>query len=176
MKVIDGKIVRVVQTCSFEVVKDYLKDNPEYELLDTETWGDNIFARDNWYYLIHKDCYKNDRVTIDLTQQCVIIIDAEYAKLRVRIPDEPVVKNYIEWAVAACNLFYEGNVPFIYLPKLSSTGNIEVIYPHWNMEREETVKILRELCEEFGDNLWPDDLYLRDVIEKHLAKYLWKRK
>ncbi len=31
---------------------------------------------------------------------------------------------------------------------------------------------LRELCAEFGDNDWPDDLHLGDVIEKHLGRHL----
>ncbi len=39
-------------------------------------------------------------------------------------------------------------------------------------ERERTVTKLREVCAEHGDNDWPDNLYLPDVIEKHLARYL----
>ena len=31
---------------------------------------------------------------------------------------------------------------------------------------------LRQICEEFGDNDWPDDLHLADVIDKHLARHL----
>lgn len=31
---------------------------------------------------------------------------------------------------------------------------------------------LRDICEEFGDNDWPDNLCLSDVIEKHLARNL----
>lgn len=46
----------------------------------------------------------------------------------------------------------------------------------WTQERLEVVQILRELCAEFGDNDWKDKDHLRDVIEKHLAKYLWKKK
>lgn len=45
----------------------------------------------------------------------------------------------------------------------------------WTQERIEVVQILRELCKEFGDNDWQDNDHLRDVIEKHLAKYLWKK-
>ncbi len=37
-------------------------------------------------------------------------------------------------------------------------------------ERAETVALLREACGEYGDNEWPDDLYLPDVIEKHLLR------
>ena len=42
----------------------------------------------------------------------------------------------------------------------------------WIREREEAVSLLREFCEEFGDNDWPDKLHLRDVIEKHLWRHL----
>lgn len=31
---------------------------------------------------------------------------------------------------------------------------------------------LRSVCAEFGDNDWPDELHLADVIEKHLARHL----
>jgi hypothetical protein len=40
------------------------------------------------------------------------------------------------------------------------------------LEREETLSKLRQVCEEFGDTDWPDNLHLRDVIEKHLLPYL----
>ena len=40
-------------------------------------------------------------------------------------------------------------------------------------ERQDIVIQLREICAEFGNNDWSDDLHLGDVIEKHLAKYLW---
>jgi hypothetical protein len=39
-------------------------------------------------------------------------------------------------------------------------------------ERHEAINVLRELCEEYGDNDWDDDLYLSDIIEKHLGDYL----
>jgi hypothetical protein len=42
----------------------------------------------------------------------------------------------------------------------------------WVVERGETVALLRRLCEDLGDNDWPDDLHLADVIEKHLARHL----
>src|SRR2546423_657496 len=38
-------------------------------------------------------------------------------------------------------------------------------------EREDVVKLLRDACEEHGDNDWPDNLHLTDVIEKHLLDY-----
>jgi len=172
MKVIDGHAIRVLKTKDYEEVKNYLKANPDYELLDTETWGDNPFNHDNWYYLVQQNVYKNGYVTIDLTRQAVVIFDPDYAKVRVRLADENP-KPYLDWAIQCCSLFYDEQVQAIHLPKVS--GNIEVSYPYWNQEREETIKILRKLCTEFGDNEWADDLHLRDVIEKHLAKYLWKK-
>ncbi len=35
-------------------------------------------------------------------------------------------------------------------------------------ERAEVVACLREICDVYGDNDWPDDLHLADVIEKHI--------
>lgn len=42
----------------------------------------------------------------------------------------------------------------------------------WRLERASAVAALRTLCDEVGDNDWPDALHLGDVIEKHLAKHL----
>lgn len=42
----------------------------------------------------------------------------------------------------------------------------------WVVERTATIAALRSICERHGDNDWPDDLHLADVIEKHLARYL----
>lgn len=44
----------------------------------------------------------------------------------------------------------------------------------WIKEREEAVAMLRRVCEEHGDNEWPDDLHLADVVEKHLSVHLDK--
>jgi predicted secreted protein len=43
-------------------------------------------------------------------------------------------------------------------------------------ERSEAIAILRDLCEEFGDNNWDENLHLADIIEKHLGKYLHELK
>lgn len=40
-------------------------------------------------------------------------------------------------------------------------------------ERFETLVKLRELCRDFGDNDWTDNLHLADVVEKHLGKHLY---
>jgi hypothetical protein len=42
----------------------------------------------------------------------------------------------------------------------------------WQAERADVVAVLRRVCAEYGDNEWPDDLHLGDVIEKHLEPYL----
>ncbi|HTG95725.1 MAG TPA: hypothetical protein VL866_24195 [Pyrinomonadaceae bacterium] len=39
-------------------------------------------------------------------------------------------------------------------------------------ERVDTIAVLRGLCEEHGDNDWDDDLYLADVVSKHLGDHL----
>ena len=40
------------------------------------------------------------------------------------------------------------------------------------LERQETINKLREVCAAYGDNEWPDNLHLADVVEKHLARHL----
>lgn len=42
----------------------------------------------------------------------------------------------------------------------------------WTLERAEVVAKLREICGEYGDNKWEDDLHLVDVLEKHLLQHL----
>lgn len=39
-------------------------------------------------------------------------------------------------------------------------------------ERADTIAVLRGLCGDHGDNDWSDDLYLSDIISKHLGDYL----
>lgn len=40
------------------------------------------------------------------------------------------------------------------------------------LERAEAISMLRQVCEEFGDNDWEDNFYLPDIIEKHLWRNL----
>ena len=42
----------------------------------------------------------------------------------------------------------------------------------WRLERSATVAMLRQVCEDHGDQDWEADLYLPDVIEKHLWRHL----
>lgn len=52
------------------------------------------------------------------------------------------------------------------------TDNPEGAAAKWAAERAEIVLALRSVCAEHGDNDWPDDLNLADVIEKHLGRHL----
>lgn len=42
----------------------------------------------------------------------------------------------------------------------------------WVSERESAIVQLRLLCADFGDNDWPADLHLGDIIGKHLGDRL----
>lgn len=39
-------------------------------------------------------------------------------------------------------------------------------------ERADAISTLRRVCGTYGDNDWPDDLHLSDIIDKHLADHL----
>lgn len=43
------------------------------------------------------------------------------------------------------------------------------------LERQQVVAVLRDVCRDHGDNDWPDDLHLADVVQKHLLPYLDER-
>lgn len=49
-----------------------------------------------------------------------------------------------------------------------------VAHVAWIGERQAAITALRDLCDDFGDNDWPDTLYLGDIIEKHLARPLYR--
>jgi len=40
------------------------------------------------------------------------------------------------------------------------------------LEKADAISMLRQVCEKFGDNDWDDNLYLSDIIEKHLWRNL----
>ena len=40
------------------------------------------------------------------------------------------------------------------------------------IEREDTLIVLRRMCGVHGDNDWPHNLHLADILEKHLERYL----
>ena len=51
-------------------------------------------------------------------------------------------------------------------------GDSEAKKASWILERETAVSALRSVCAEYGDNHWEKDLYLADIIEKHLHRNL----
>lgn len=55
------------------------------------------------------------------------------------------------------------------------SSRYSVAIPISVLERKQIILIPRDLCAEFGDNDWSDMTYLPDIIEKHLAKHLWKK-
>lgn len=42
----------------------------------------------------------------------------------------------------------------------------------WRIERREAITMLRSICHDYGDNDWPDDLHITDIIDKHLYRHL----
>lgn len=44
------------------------------------------------------------------------------------------------------------------------------------VHRRETVAQLRAICRVHGDNDWPDDAHLGDVVEKHLGVHITVRR
>lgn len=66
------------------------------------------------------------------------------------------------------------NLLSVLLHELGAANDPLVEHTKWVQEKQETIAALRSVCSEFGDNDWSDDLYLPDVIEKHLARYLRK--
>lgn len=58
------------------------------------------------------------------------------------------------------------------LKRLGMEGDIEEQCAALVAERVLTVSALRDVCAEHGDNDWPDELHLADVVEKHLYGYL----
>lgn len=42
----------------------------------------------------------------------------------------------------------------------------------WRIERAGLISLLRRLCAKHGDNNWPNDLHVVDILDKHLFRYL----
>ncbi len=42
------------------------------------------------------------------------------------------------------------------------------------LERKDVVRVLRDLCADFGDNDWPSNLHLGDALDKHLGNALYE--
>ena len=56
----------------------------------------------------------------------------------------------------------------ISVPVLDDTDEVAAL----KKERAAVVALLRWECGKDGDNDWPDELHLADVIERHLLNYL----
>ncbi len=56
----------------------------------------------------------------------------------------------------------------------TNTTDPVVALAHAVEERQGAISKLRDLCAQFGDNDWPDELHLEDVIERHLARHLYE--
>ena len=50
--------------------------------------------------------------------------------------------------------------------------DVEIRKASWISEREDAIATLRRICDDIGDNEWPNDLHLSDIIEKHLERHL----
>jgi hypothetical protein len=57
-------------------------------------------------------------------------------------------------------------------PVSNDPSDLQVVAGQLIAEREEALALLRQVCAEYGDNDWPDDLNLSDVIKKHLWRHL----
>jgi hypothetical protein len=55
---------------------------------------------------------------------------------------------------------------------LGADENLAVKFGQLQVERLETIARLRDICRDHGDNDWPDDLHLADIVEKHLHRHL----
>jgi hypothetical protein len=80
---------------------------------------------------------------------------------------ERLEDHYVRGANAAWTQMLQ-----VCLKGLMFEGDLEAGRARWLIERAQAVHTLRMVCDDFGDNDWPDNLHLSDVIEKHLARYL----
>ena len=49
----------------------------------------------------------------------------------------------------------------------------EIIKP---AEYKFLIQMMRDICKEYGDNDWDDNLHIVDIVHKHLHKHLPERK
>lgn len=57
---------------------------------------------------------------------------------------------------------------------LSSEEKLTLELATRTTERAAAIAALRDICAEVGDNDWDENLYLADIIEKHLARYIYE--
>ena len=71
-----------------------------------------------------------------------------------------IVERIIDGKV---DMVFPGNIRFVDQPQQQEK---------WPEERTAVVALLREICQDHGDNDWPDNLHLYDVIDKHLLRHI----
>jgi hypothetical protein len=173
MKITEGKLVTLIkieESESQELQDEFLLQHPDLDLIDIHTLPS---GKETWYWYVDRTIYRDGKIVIPLHDKTLLIFDPCYARIMIRLPGEEKLKSYLEFASETIDTFNENNEVVVYLPKVEG-GDIKVISGGWLKERENCIKILRELCQEFGDNTWTDDMNLADVLEKHLAKHMRK--
>ena len=82
----------------------------------------------------------------------------------------------------------ENNTVTVAIVERISDGQVETVFPRnirfidnpqeidkWIDERRSVVALLRDSCKDHGDNDWPDNLHIYDIIEKHLLRNIERR-
>lgn len=183
MRITEGKLVTLVIT---ETAEDedkhsiYLEEHPDLNLIDISSMGSGRYDEGSlktttWYWYVDQTIFINGTIGINLNEEFILLFDSKYARVHIRLPNEPLVLNYIEWAKQCIDLFKKDEVDYLLLPKIDH-ADIEILSTKWIKEREETITFLKELCAVFGDTDWDAEIHLKDILEKHLAKHLWKEK
>lgn len=50
--------------------------------------------------------------------------------------------------------------------------SLELRVTQLEIERDEAISVMREICHNHGDNDWKDNLHLADILNKHLRNQL----
>lgn len=82
----------------------------------------------------------------------------------------------------------ENNTVTVACVERISDGQVDMVFPgnirfldnpqeidKWIDERRSVVALLRDSCKDHGDNDWPDNLHIYDIIEKHLLRNIERR-
>lgn len=97
------------------------------------------------------------------------IAAAEIELLRDEVATDPEERSELHWTRG-----YRTAMTGILENAMSALGYDDELVKSvkWATERERTIAALRVICAKYGDNDWPDNLHLADVIEKHLHRNL----
>lgn len=95
---------------------------------------------------------------------------AEIDRLRQELATPPDERSEIHW-----DRGYRAALTGVLGKVLGDLGYdpdaLETRRASWIIEREGAIRALRTTCRDLGDNDWPVDLSLDDVIEKHLHRH-----